>query len=374
MGKGLAQALLISSMEAFKGSAGVSKVTTPGMLQYCLDNNKPDVISVGKDDGTGYIRDVKLRYRNRGITGISTTNDDCSIQARPAYLETTVASTAHRSLGMAFEDDVIAKFEQDALAAVNAGTPVMTGLMKDVYEAIIEQANGLFGDINNDLLAVQAANWGVNVTTGANTAKTVNFALSTATNPLNAGMTSVMADAMSNEMRMADMIIVGSGLINNYYLQQVAKSTDQAGVNTAGLALPKFYFDPYATSAWGANKFGLFEKNAVQFVNLCRFRGIKAGQKGSDYFMTLRLPIVDSLGQGNLSAFEFDVQIKYRTCPGDVQIGTAGQGNPPVSLGRGWNIIISSSYQLVHQPSNTYNAADRLYGVNGTLLYNATNA
>jgi hypothetical protein len=33
----------------------------------------------------------------------------------------------------------------------------MTGVMKDVYEAIIEQANGFFADINTDLLALQAA-------------------------------------------------------------------------------------------------------------------------------------------------------------------------------------------------------------------------
>jgi hypothetical protein len=374
MGKGLANALLVSSVAAFQGAAPITKVTTPGMLQYCLGNNKPNVISTGKDDGTGYIRDIKLRYRNRGVTGQSVTDDNCSIQVRPAYLETVVPATSFRALGLAFEDDVIAKYEADAMAQMSAGTPQMTGIMKDVFEAIIEQANGLFGDINNDLLAIQAANFGKNVSTGANTAKTVNFALSTATNPLNAGMTDVMSDMMANEIKPAGAIIVGSGLINNYYLQQVAKSFDQSGLNTSQLALPKFYYDPYAAGAWGANQFGLFEANAIQFVNVCRFRGAKAGQKGSDFFMTLRLPIVDSLGQGSMAAYEFDVQLTYRTCPGEVQIGEASEGNPPVQLGRGWNIIISSSYQIVHIPSDSYGSSDRLYQTNGTLRFTATNA
>jgi len=374
MGKGLANALLLSSKMAFAGAAPIAKVTTPGYLQYVLGNNKPDVISQGKDDGSGYIRDIKIRYRNRGIAGQTITEDNCSVQVRPAYLEYTVPATQFRALGLAFEDDQIAKFEQDALAQMSAGTPTMTGIMKDIYEAIIEQANGIFADINNDLLAVQAANFGRNQVTGNANAKTVNFALSNANNPLNAGMTDVMSDLMLNEIKPAGAIIVGSGLVNNYFLQQAAKSFDQSGVNTSQLMLPKFYFDPYAAAAWGANQFGLFEANAVQFVNVCRFRGIKSGLKGSDFFMTLRLPIVDSLNQGSMAAFEFDVQLTYRTCPEEVQIGAAGDGNPPVALGRGWNIILSSSYQIVHIPSNSYSAGDRLFNNNGTLRYTATNA
>jgi hypothetical protein len=65
--------------------------------------------------------------------------------------------------------------------------------------------------------------------------------------------------------------------------------------------------------------------------------------------------------------------LTYRTCPEEVQIGPAGPGNPPVLLGRGWNIILSTNYQLVHMPADTYAATDRLYQVNGTFQYTATN-
>lgn len=374
MGKGLANALLISSREAFRGASPVTKVTAPGFLQYVLDNNKPNIISIGKDDGSGYIRDIKIRYRSRGTPGKSVTTDDCSVQSKPAYKEYVVPSTSYRALGLVFEDDQIAKFEKDALAQVSAGNPVMTGIMQDIFEAIIEQANGLFGDINNDLLTYQAINFGKNMVTGAATPKSINFLKDATQNQLNAGMTEVMADAMANEIRLSGAVIVGSGLINNYYLQQVAKSPDNTGVNTAQLALPKFYFDQYAASKWGANQFGVFERDAVQFVNVCRFRGAKSGQKGSDFFMTLRLPLVDSLGQGVLSGFEFDVQLSYRTCPDQVQVGTYDSStNPPVSLGRGWNIILSCAYQTVNIPSDSYETTDLLSGVNGTFRYTAAN-
>jgi hypothetical protein len=344
-------------------------------LQYLLNNNKPNIISQGKDDGSGYIRDIKIRYRQRGVPGKTTTSDDCSVQVRPAYLETVVPATQFRALGLAFEDDLIAKFEQDALAQMSIGNPQMTGVMKDVYEGIVEQANGFFADINNDLLALQAAAFGKNAVSNSNAARTVNFAINATNNDLATGMTLVMSDAMANEARIANAHIVGSGLINNYYLQQIAKSAAQNGVDTTKLALPMFHYDPYADAAWGANQFGLFENDAVQWVNVCRFRGAKSGQKGSDFFMTLKLPIIDSLGQGSLGAFEFDVQLTYRTCPGEVQIGTFDAGtNPPVALQRGWNIILMSSYQTVNIPSDSYAAGDRLNGVNGTFRYVATNA
>jgi hypothetical protein len=277
-------------------------------------------------------------------------------------------------LGIAFEDDQIAKFETDALAQMSIGNPQMTGVMKDVYEAIIEQANGIFADINNDLLALQAASFGKNIVPGNNAARNVNFALDATQNDLNSGMTLVQADAMANEVRLGGAVVVGSGLINNYFLQQSAKSAGQNGLDTSKQFIPSFFFDPYAQAGWGANQFGLFEKNAVQWVNMCRFRGAKAGQKGSDFFMTLKLPIIDSLGQGSLGAFEFDVQLTYRTCPGELQIGAFQAGvNEPVQIGRGWNIILMSSYQTVNIPATSYAAGDRLNGVNGTFRYTATN-
>lgn len=371
--KGLAQALIIASMQAFRFATPQSKITPAGYLQYLLSNNKPSVISNGIDDGSGYIRDLKIRYMQRGVAEGST-EDDCSVDVQSAYITTDVPATMFRKIGIAFEDDLIAKFERDALATMSVGTPAFNGVIKEVYDVILNYANGIFTKIDKDLQAVQAANFGVNVASGVNTARTVNFPLNGTNNDLYSGMTQVMGEAMQNEMMLNGASVVGSGIITNYMLQQRAKSADQAGVNTSLLALPEFRFDPFAQAGWGANNFGLFEKDAVQFINICRFRGAKAGQKGSDYFMTMRLPVQDSIGQGNVSSYEFDVQLTYRTCPSELQIGAVSDANPPVKLGRGWNVILMSSYQQFNIPVDSYNSADRMYGNNGTYLYHATNA
>lgn len=373
MGRGLAQALITSSAIAFNAASPMSKVTPLGYFQYLLGNNKPRVISNLIDDGSGYIRNVVVRSMPRGAAGQSSTTDDCGLDVTGGYVDQNIGTTLFRKLGIPFEDDAIAKFEQDALASMNVGAPP-TAIMKEMWDVIISKANGLLTDIDNDLLAIQAVNFGVNVVTGLNTAKSVNFAFNGTNNDLTAGMTGVMADAMANELNLNGASIVGSGIILNYFLQQKAKSPDQAGVNTSQLFLPDFKYDPYAQTRWGANQFAMFEKDAVQFVNICRFRGAKAGLKGSDYFFTLRLPVADSVGQGNYRDFEFDVQLTYRTCPGEVQVGPLTDANPPMVMGRGWNIILMSSYQQVNIPTNAYVAADRMYGNNGTYLFTATNS
>lgn len=374
MGKGLAYALLVSSIEAFKDASPMEKITPYGYMQFLLNNTKPNVINSGIDDGSGYIRDVKIRYMQRSVLGQSITQDNCSVQTRAAYLESSVPTTMFRALGIAFDNDQIAKFQQDALQIVQKGTPP-TPLMQEVWDAIINQANGFFGDINNDLLTMQSANFGKNVTTGANTAKTINFALNGTQNDLTQGMTEVLADAMVNESKLNGSTLVGSGLILNYSLQQQAKGFDQSGVNTRLLQLPNYLYDPYSAAAWGSDNFGLFQKDAVQLINVCRFRGAKAGLLGGDYFFTLKLPVADSVGQGTYKDFEFDVQLTYRNCVEEVQIGTFdADTNPPVVLQRGWNIILMSSYAQANIPTDSYNAADRLSGNNGTYLYHATNA
>ena len=367
MGKGLAQAILISSLEAFKNASPMKKITPQGYLQYLLANTKPNVLSNGIDDGSGYIRNVKLRYMQRGVPGKSVTVDDCSIQTTAAYIDKDLPVTHFRALGISFEDDIIARFEKDALASINPGG-APTAIMNEIWEVIISKANGLFTDINNDLLTDQSVNFGKNISTGLNTAKTVNFALNGTNNNLSSGMTQVLADAMINESTLLNSSIVGSGIILNYSLQQQAKSADQAGVNTARLQLPDFKFDPYANPIWAADNFGLFEKDAVQLLNVCRFRGAKAGMKGSDYFFTVKLPVYDSIGQGTVRDFEFDVQLTYRTCASDIMIGAVS-----THVGRGWNVILMSSYNQVNIPADSYAVGDRMVGNNGTYLYKATN-
>lgn len=375
MSKGFLPYLLLQQRQVFQGIAPSMKLTPPGYLKMLLANSTPNIVSSNVADGSGVIRDVKIKYRQRVPTGKSVTTDDCSVQARPMYSEASIPALSFRKYSIFLDYDTVSRYEAEALSTVAIGRPAPPqGIMKDMFDAIMECANGLMGDINKDLLTIQAAAFGKNITTGLNAAKTVNFPLATTSNPLNQGLSMVMSDAMENEIRQGNMILVGSGLINNVYLQQQLNLSNTKDANWPA-NLPMFYYDPYAATQLGANKFGLFEKNSVQLININKFAGTIGGDKMSSFLFTLNLPLVDSFGGTELQKFTFDAQYRHIDCPTDIQIGVDSEGDPNmVRVGRGWVLDLMANYGQFNVASDAYADTDRLTGNNGTLLYTATNA
>lgn len=347
------------------------KITPPGYLKMLLSNDRPQLLGGWIQNSAGHVTDAKIKYRTRVPAGKSGTSDDCSINAKPAYAEATINLTKFRKYSIVFDDQTIAQYESEASNTIMKGNPA-TPFMTDTYNAVIEAANGLFADINNDLLTSQASAFGFNSVTASNAARTADFKQNAATaNDLDTGMTRVMSDAMLNEMNLADARIVGSGLINNYYLQnKAAISANQSGLNTSNLALPDFYFDPYAASKWGTNHFGVFEKNSVQLVNIARFTGFRGGDKMVTKLGTITLPVVDVLGDGILGSFQFDYQWEYTKCPTTATVG----GYAGTALDRGWILHIMATYDQFNIPSDSYVNTDRMYAGNGTLRYLAANS
>jgi hypothetical protein len=374
--KGFLPYLLMTNKQVFGGIAPSTKLTPPGYLKMLLANTTPNIVSTAVADGSGHIRDVKIKYRQRIAPGNSSTDDDCSIQAKPVYSEAVIPALNFRKYGIFLDYNTIAQYEKEASASIALGLPAPPqGILMEIYNAVIEAANGLFGDINNDLLTAQAAAFGKNVTTGLATAKTVNFPLSTASNPLTQGLTMLMDDVMQNEINLKNFLIVGSGLINNVYLQHSLNTQNTKDQNYPG-GVPPFYYDPYANAKFGANKFGVFEKNAVQLINVNKFDGFIGGDKMSTFLFTLQLPVIDSLGGTELQSFKFDAQLRHIDCPSQVQIGgeVDGEGNPVLtSVDRGWVLDIMANYGQFNIQADAYADADRLTGNNGTLLYSATN-
>jgi hypothetical protein len=251
MANGFMPNLLLQSAQVFQGSNPATKITPPGFLKYLIDNGYPNVLTNGKDDGLGHVRDVKIKIPTRGVANTSSTSDDCLINAMPVYAEDTVDLAYFRKLGIFIPDETIAAYENEASQTIAMGKPA-TGVTRELWESIIRTANALFADINKDLLTKLGSNIGTNVVTGNNTAKTINFALDATNNPLTSGMNEVLSDIMVNEMNPSNVALVGSGLINNYMIQQVAKSYAQNGVNSALELMPKFYHDVRATTVLGA--------------------------------------------------------------------------------------------------------------------------
>jgi len=370
MSLGILPYLLYQSKQVFENAYPGEKITAPGFLNSLLRSDRPTVVESGIADGSGHVRTARIKYRTRMPKGVSRTTDDCTINRIPAYSEAAIPTTSFRAIGLHLPDALIAQFEKESsnIAPLNTN-PVLPGggAMMEIYNMIMETANGLFGDINDDLLALLS--FGTNAVSGSSSARTINFTLSNSNNYLDSGMGKLIQDTFVNQVNIQDCYLVGNGLINQYYIQQPAKSADFAGLNTSQLALPKLYYDQNTYSAWGSNHFGLFEKNAVQLVNINRFAGFRGGDKLTTQLGTMTLPVKDVLGNGELSNFKFDYQLSYVSCPTEVNVNGV-----TTSIDRGWVLQLMSSYTLFQVPSDAYDSTDPLTGVNGAYHYLATNS
>jgi hypothetical protein len=369
MANGFMPGLLLTEEQVFNGISPSKKITPLGYLSFLLDNPAAQIISASTEN-EGHIRDVKIKYRPRGVAGKSVTTDDCSIQATPAYKEASVPALSFRKNGTFLSYDDVRKYEVEASKSVMIGRPAPPmGIMMELWNILVEKANGLLQDVDQDLLTAQAAAFGKNVTTGLNTAKTINFPLSTTSNPLTQGLTMLMTDVMENEIRQDNFAIVGAGLIHNVYAQMGYNTANTKDQNYPGGNLfPKPYWDWNVSTKFGANQFGVFEKGSVQFINVNKWGGDFGGDKLSSWLFTLNLPIVTSDGT-SLQGFKFDAQLRHIDCPQDVTIDGV-----VTSVGRGWILDLMVNYSQFNIPADAYDAADRLTGNNGTLRYAATNA
>ena len=372
---GFARDLMLTSQAVFKGSNPETKITAPGFLQMCVDAGKTQIISSQKDQSSGLVRDIKLKYRQRSTAGNSSSSYTCDADNFRLWNEAYITQSLFRQIAINFDFDTVAKLEAEAIVkraapGQPANTDPLDGVMAVVWDAIASEMNGMLADMDTDLLTKMNLNWGYNATNNLNTAKTVNFPLATTTNSLVAGMTGLLHDAQMNEMDINNCAIVGNGFVSNYYIQNVLKGAiglSAAGLNTASLGMPKFYQDFYTVSNWGANEFGLIDTQALQFLDLNVNQGFKATELGTSvYFM---MPMMLTTSAGTTFQMNFDVQIKTVDCPTVID----NRYSDPITVGPGYIVYIRKPFDIFVQPGNTYGATDRLAGNNGTLKYIATN-
>lgn len=375
MANGFLPALLLQASDVFGGIYPAKKITPLGYLRMLLStgvitNGSPNLLSRSLENN-GHTRTVTVKYRPRGVAGKSTTVDDCSIQGSTPYKEFTPPVLLFRKRSTFITDDEIRKYETEASNTVLVGNPAPPmGIMQEMWNRIIENTNGLMQDVNNDLLTIQAANFGVNVNSGNTAAKTINFPLSTQSNPLTQGITQLMQDILDNEVMPNNVVIVGNGLISNAYIQMKQNTANAKDQNYPDYAMIPDFFQDWSTAAkWGANQFGVFEKGAAQFINVNNFVGAFGGDKLTSWTGTIKLPLADSMGNNELSSFTFDFQLRYNDCVKELEVDGVLQ-----TVGRGWIFDLMANYNQFNIPSDAYDPADRLFGVNGTYRYSATNA
>lgn len=348
-----------------EGNLPQHKIEHVGFMNFLQSQNKPEILRL--NNTAGHLQAVQVKYLQRLTEEFTGTNegDVCSHAYFEPYHEATANLTSFRFVPLYLGDEIVAQYEDDASRTLSVGAPP-TMIMNEMLERIMTAANAIIGGVRTDLLT--SLTIGNNRVTGNATAQTINFELDTNLLPLNDGMTKILTDYSIN-LGSGKPEIVGSGLIHNFFLQQVAKGVAQSGLNTAIEAAEcKFYYDQKANDILGANQFVVIEPNTVQIVEYMQYTGFKAGAKpGSSIFGTLALPM--QVGQDVLP-IEFDYQLKYVECP--TEYINQYYGNTML-LQKGWTCILSKKCGIFQIPADAYNGIDPMLGVNGVFRYTSTN-
>lgn len=342
------------------------KLNWQGYLNMLMSNTTRKVVRLNDPQNEGHRRQVLIKAQQRFDITQTDTAEACDQVLVPAYFERTVALSSYRQISLYIDNETIAQYPTDASQSISVGKAPIP-IMNEFVLGIKRSTDALVSAINQDLLTIQAAQIGVNVRSGNNAAQGINLRLDTTNNPLNQGMTQILADYAQNQSH-GKPKMVGSGLPYNYFLQQKAKSPDQSGVSTPVLAGDfDFFYDPFATTALGANQAIVFEPNAVNMVEYMRFKGFKNGDMQTSFFFTIMLPIQLSDRVANV---EFDCQLRFLDCP---QTLTNSYYGTDVTVDRGWQLIISKTYGLF-TIDQAYRGTDLLSGNRGTYRYAFTNA
>jgi uncharacterized protein YbaR (Trm112 family) len=251
--------------------------------------------------------------------------------------------------------DEMRQYCADARTSVEVGQPA-TKLMNEIFKRIKASADALIKAIDIDLVTLQAAQFGRNVTTGTNAAKTLNLPLATTTYNLSQGIPMLLNDMAENEI-CNTIDIVGSGLFNAMTKAQFMQCCAANGVNTSGVEF-NFWHDINTNTGWGANQIGVFERGAVQLIQINKNDVFTGNMTGSVEYFKLALPVDCPECNGGFNMVEFDAKLKFNDCAPNI----------------GWELTLSTNYGLYNLPTDAYQATDRLFANNGTYRYTVTNA
>ena len=373
MAQGFAPALLTHLKTLMAQNYGGIKITPAGMLKALIENNPNlDVSTIDGErlrglklstDG-GHIRDVRVKYLPRITYDQISEKDDCENNVGFSYSESSIAAPRFAKLGFQLEWDLVERYEKASSDLVNMGNPDV-GVLREVETQVMHCVNGIISRINGTLIGDLV--FGINETTGVNTAKTININKDGSVLNLSDGITEILSDAQQNEF-VGDAILVGNGVMNKFEIAKSSIGINGGGLNRGTQTGYSWYNDVNSAviPTMGANTVAAFAKGSVGFVDIDRYISWKSGAFGNSYFAQILLPVES--GEGVVTTMPFNLQVRELDCPAEAYDGYESR-----TMGRGYQVLISKAYGLWQAPSNQFQATDRLAGNNGSLLYKVTN-
>ena len=336
--EGLCEAIL-TSLSQFTGENNPATNRTPvGFVESLIsDANMTGAIQkLPVQDGSKQKR-VRVKYMTRATEDIvsDTRSTDCTFDYYDDFVETDVDLELYSEVTWAID-----KYQMK---------DICEGRDEMVAMTVQNKIDALMQNINKRLLARQAANFGVNIRTGASTATDVEVLTSTSA-ANQEGFQDIVQDYQEYNLFKGTPILVGSGNIARAFATIETGCCNQEGVdilaltNTLGFS---YYLDTTLQASLGSNQFVVYAPGSTHLVEWNEY----LGENITTYPTSSTTTIVDPR-----SGMLLDLKVVYDECK------------------EKWFFKLSKHFDLFNTPVDAYDAADPLYGINGTLRYTATKA
>lgn len=365
MSLGFCPAILQGIDEVAKDANPMYKVQPNGFTSMLMRASTPGVIK--NDSYNGHKKTVTIKYRPRITVAQTDTTASCDNTLVQPYSEASVSIATYRQSSFHLDDEVLAQYCDDTTKMVSTGGAPSQLMYREVLDQIFSHANALLHGVNQDLLGLLT--FGRNKVNNVSTAVTVNLPKDTAVQPITDGIYKLMGDYKKNNLTGRPQI-VGQGMMLNYSLSQPSKGLDQGGFDSKiASGFYDFWNDDDFDTVIGTNHIGVFEPNALQLVEYLKYQGYKAGAKpGASTFFTMPLPMIVN---NEVVPVWFDVQLRYNDCESTITDAYSGS---PLTIQKGYQVIISKNFGLFQIPSDSYRAEDPMHNVNGALHYLISNS
>lgn len=289
------------------------------------------------NDGSGKRRIVTITYFQRGIPTDTTSDPSlfCTADIEPAPFEVEIEAENWLSLkALVFNEEEMRKIcDPDDMWIAN--------IMDAYLDALAVQ-------LDVEALTLQAANFG-NFIDGTNTVHTIY--------PLDDNLNAqpVAEALMLREYQdingKGTPLVVAAGNMDIYGRLVNIGCCNTGGVDVSKGSAYNYYYDRNVGAAFGDNNdFAVLQPGAVQLVTWNRFVGPYAKKSMEWEKSTLTDP---------KTGITYDMIVHYEPCAGD-----AAEGRYIINLGLYYNVYF--------MPADAYQAGDELFGVNGTLYFNAS--
>lgn len=330
-----------------------TKITPVGFTKMLLENPTKVKIDEVKKTGSGHNHEVTLRYMKRGTKADVTDRDDCLTPLKPIWGETKIERTYFSKIGISITDKELRDWEIEASSGLTIGNGAV--ISKAMYMTLQSKLQGMFQKINENLLLDMSTKWGTNAVTGLSTPQVVTFGNGVV---IGDGVMKLVRDFQLNEQAGVPLI-VGNGAVVDYNIAQrlkIASDVNGFGSNPTW----RLYEDINSVSTWGENHFGVFAEGSVGFVGFQKYAAGFSHDTGASVKFILTLPV--TLSDGSVIGMNFDAQLLNNPC-------NVYDDDDNLIAEEGWGLILSKSYGLFVAPTDMYQTADRLNGVNGTFHY-----